>query len=129
MRFFMATNPQVTVVEHVDSMMRKDDQSSLTIYYQSNGRRHAICFPRPVLAHLLVGLAGMQRPQSGRPIDIPAILAESIQPFQQDHVSGLGIFLPGGWVLPIAIPQHAIQSMKKTLADLELLAATPRGAA
>lgn len=120
-------SPTLTVVENVTGMVRRDDESSLTIHYQSEGQNHAICFPRSVLSDLLVGLAGMQAPQSGKPIDIPAILAENIAPFQQSDCTGLAVFLSGGWVLPLAIPEHAIPSMKQTLADLELLAAVPKG--
>ena len=117
----------LTVVENVTGMVRVDDESSLTIHYESEGITHAICFPRNVLADLLIRLAGMQAPRSGEPIDIPAILAERIQPFQQSNASGLAVFLSGGWVLPIAIPPHAIKTMKQTLSDLELLAAQASG--
>lgn len=121
-------NPPITVVEQIDGMRRKDDQSSLTIHFHSGGKLQTICFPRAVLADLIAGLAGMQSPQSGQPIDIPAILAEEIKPFQQDNgTTGLAVFLSGGWVLPLAIPAHAIQSMRQTLADLELLATNPKG--
>lgn len=119
----------VTVVEHVDSLMRKDNESSLTIHFQSNGQSQAICFPRSVLADLLLGLAGMQSPQSGQPIDIPAILASHIQPFHQQNCTGLAVYLSGGWMLPLAIPASAIPSMKQTLAELELLAAQVKGSA
>lgn len=120
---------KVTSVQHIDGMLREDNKSSLTIYYRSNGMRHAICFPRTVLADLLVGLAGMQAPASGQPIDIPAILAQRIQPFQQSNATGLAVFLAGGWVIPVAMPPDAIQSMKQTLADLELLALPAQGKA
>ena len=120
-------SPTLTVVENVTGMVRRDDESSLTIHFQSEGQTHAICFPRNVLADLLVGLAGMQAPQSGQPIDIPAILAQHIQPFQQSNASGLAVFLSGGWVIPIAIPPNAIPILKQTLSDLELLSAQPKG--
>ena len=114
-------------VDKVTGLRREDDESSLTVYFLSNGIEQAICFPRNVLADLLIGIAGMQSPKSGNPIDIPAILAQRIQPFQQSDCSGLAVFLTGGWVLPIAIPPAAIPMMRQTLDDLELLAMNPSG--
>ena len=114
-------------VDRVTGMRREDDESSLTIYFVSNGIERAVCFPRSVLADLLIGIAGMQSPKTGNPIDIPAILAQAIQPFQQSDCSGLAVFLAGGWVLPIAIPRASIPMIRKTIDDLELLAAKPAG--
>ena len=116
-------------VDQVTGLRREDNESSLTIYYRTNGEEQAICFPRSVLADLLIGIAGMQSPKSGQAIDIPAILAQRIQPFQQSDCSGLAVFLAGGWVLPLAIPTQAIPMMRKTLDDLEFLAASPKGTA
>ena len=119
----------LSTVENVTGLVRRDNESSLVIHYQSEGETRAICFPRNVISDLLVGLAGMQAPQSGQPIDIPAILANHIVPFQQSDCSGLAVYLSGGWVLPIAIPESSLPGMKKTIADLELLSAVPKGRA
>lgn len=118
---------QVLIVDDVVGLMRQDNKGALTIRFISNGEDHAICFPRPVIHHLIAGLVGMQSPKSGRPIDIPAIRADRFQPFQEGEATGIAAFLPGAWVIPFQIPESAIPSLKQTIADLELLAATPKG--
>jgi hypothetical protein len=114
-------------ITKIHMLERADAQSQLTLTCEIDGKTQELIFPRETVAELLLGILGMQRPQSGRPVDIPAILAEGASPFQQQNCSGLAFFLSGGWMLPIAIPPHAIPRMKQTLDDLELLAKDVQG--
>jgi len=119
-------------VKKVTALKRQDNESELTIFFtDSSGQVRSITFPRPVLPDLLALLLGMQAPKSGQPIDIPAIEAERVEPFQQTGasgpVSGLAFFLTGGWLMPFAIPKAVIPTLKRTVADLELLDAETDG--